>query len=911
MKELPPQYSPKEVEEKIYRMWETSGFFNPDKLPGKRAKSYTITVPPPNVTGSLHMGHALNAVIQDILIRKKRMEGLKTLWLPGTDHAGIATQNVVEKDLKKQGIRREDLGREKFLEKVWEWKEKYGNTILGQFKTLGSSMDWSRTRFTMDPDYQRAVEEAFLHYYKKGWVYQAERVINWCTRCRTSLSDLELEYKEEKATWYSIRYGPLTIGTVRPETKVGDTAIAVNPKDPRYKKYIGKELEIETVLGPRKMKVVADPNVDMKFGTGAMKVTPGHDIHDFELAEKHGLEVKKVIGPDGKMTELAEKYAGMPVAEARKQIVEDLHRKGLIVEEKPYTHNVAVCYRCATIIEPMPSVQWFLKMSELAKTAIASVKSGKVKFHPKRWEKVYFDWLKNIKDWCISRQIWWGHQIPLWKCMQCDEVIEKPKIKSRWYIVRHGQTDWNVAGKWQGQENIPLNDTGRTQAKEAAERLKDLHIDLIISSDLLRCRETAEIIAKELGTELIFDKNLRERNGGEAQGLTVEERIQKFGKEAYDSWTKTEHGRPPGGENWREVEDRLLAALAHHKSNHQHKNIAIITHGGPIRTLMRKWKNMPWEDRASYTIKNTDIIPLTLSQTACSGCRSDLIEPITDVLDTWFSSALWPFATLGWPIACAQNQNLKSKTQNVCKPLRGSDLDVYYPTQVLSTARDIINLWVARMVFSGLEFTKKPPFKDVIIHATILTKDGRRMSKSLGTGIDPMDLISRYSADATRFGLIWQAMGNQDIHWAEEHVLAGRKFCNKIWNASRFVLATLDLKPQTLNPRPRTAADKKILAQLKKTQKAVNEKVEKYEFGPALHTLYYFFWHQFCDIYLEASKKQLADPKLKASTQHILLHTLATSLKLLHPFMPFVTEEIWGHLPTKNKQMLLVESWPK
>ncbi len=701
-KELTPQYDPKSVEETVYRKWERSGFFNPDKLPGKRAKSYTITVPPPNVTGSLHMGHALNAVIQDILIRKKRMEGFKTLWLPGTDHAGIATQNVVEKDLRKQGISRHELGREKFLEKVWEWKEKYGHIILGQFKKLGSSMDWSRTRFTMDPDYQKAVEEAFLHYYKKGWIYRAERVVNWCTRCRTSLSDLELEYKEEKVTWYSIKYGPLTIGTVRPETKVGDTAIAVNPKDARYKKYIGKELDVETVLGPRKMKVVGDPSVDMEFGTGAMKVTPAHDIHDFELAEKHGLEVKKVIGPDGKMTELAEKYAGLPVAEARKQITEDLRKKGLIVSEKPYTHNVAVCYRCATVIEPMPSLQWFLKMGELAKMATQSVKSGKIRFHPKRWEKVYFDWLKNIKDWCISRQIWWGHKIP--------------------------------------------------------------------------------------------------------------------------------------------------------------------------------------------------------------------IDGVDDVLDTWFSSALWPFATLS----------------------KGKDLKTFYPTQVLSTARDIINLWVTRMVFSGKEFTGKDPFKDVIIHATILTKDGKRMSKSLGTGIDPMDLISRYGADATRFGLIWQAMGNQDIHWSEEHVVAGKKFANKIWNASRFVLSNLHATtyPSTstsamssvpngsgnisraksrdnLKPRPKTLADKRILTQLKKMQKTVSEKIEKYEFGPALHTLYDFFWHQFCDKYLEASKTQLADPKLKESTQHILLHTLATSLKLLHPFMPFVTEEIWCHLHTKDKRMLLVESWPK
>ena len=678
---LSPQYNPKDVEDKIYQTWEKSGFFNPDKLPGIRKKTFSIVVPPPNITGSLHMGHALNATIQDILIRKKRMEGYKTLWLPGTDHASIATQYVVEKELKKEGLTRHNLGKEKFLERVWQWKEKYGNIILEQFKKLGCSMDWSRTRFTMDPAYQEAVKEAFRHYDKKGLVYQGERTVNWCVRCATSLSDLEVEYKEEDATMYYIKYGPLVIATVRPETKLGDTAVAVNPKDHRYNKYIGQELEIETVLGPGKMKVIGDEEVDMQFGTGAMKVTPAHDTHDYELSEKHGLERKQVIGPDGRMTKLTGKYAGLKIAEARKQIVEDMRTIGILLKTEPYKHNVAICYRCSSILEPILSKQWFLKMKELANLAVDAVKKKKVTFYPKRWEKIYFDWLKHVRDWPISRQLWWGQKIP--------------------------------------------------------------------------------------------------------------------------------------------------------------------------------------------------------------------VEGVEDIFDTWFSSALWPLATLGWP----------EKTK---------DLKNFYPTSVLSTARDIINLWVGRMIFSGLEFTGQEPFADVIIHATILTKEGKRMSKSLGTGIDPIDLIGRYGADATRFGLIWQTMGNQDIHWAEEHVVAGKKFANKIWNASRLVLMqTADSGWQIGGkPKPVTAADKKILGKLEKIKKELNKNIENYEFGQALHKIYDFFWHELCDKYLEAGKSQLTNEKWHKSTQHILAYALSESLKLLHPFMPFLTEEIWSYLPIKNKKLLLVENWP-
>ena len=668
-------YNPEKVEEKIYKTWEKSGYFEPQ---GK-GKPYTIVIPPPNITGSLHMGHALNATIQDILIRKKRMEGYKALWLPGTDHAGIATQNVVEKQLKKEGKSRHDLGREKFEERVWEWKEEYGNKIFDQLKKLGASCDWSRTAFTMDEDYQKWVKKVFLHYQKKGWIYRAERVINWCTRCQTSLSDLELEYKEEKGKLYFIKYGPITVATTRPETMLGDTAIAVNPKDERYKKLIGQKVTLPLV--EKEIPVIADRAVDPEFGTGAVKVTPAHSIIDSEIGEKHDLPVIKVIDEFGKMTNAPEtkNYAGMKIKEAREKIVEDLAKKGLIEKEEDYVHNVSSCYRCNKVIENIPSMQWFLKMDELAKTAIDAVKSGKVVFHPKKWEKIYMSWLNppagGIRDWCISRQIWWGHKVP--------------------------------------------------------------------------------------------------------------------------------------------------------------------------------------------------------------------VEGSEDVLDTWFSSALWPFATMN-----------------------DKDRKEFYPTDVLSTARDIINLWVARMVFSGLEFMDKEPFKDVVIHPTILNKEGRRMSKSLGTGVDPMDYIEKYGADATRFGLIWQTMGAQDIRWAEEHVLAGKKFCNKLWNISRFALMQIGNSPSTsfdkTQDKPLRASklqkeDRDILKKLEKLSKAVSKNIEEYKFGQTLHDIYDFVWHEFADKYIEYAKTRDDE-----ETKKILSYVLTTSLKLLHPFMPFVTEEIWSKLPIEKKKLLII-----
>jgi len=677
---LPKSYDPKKTEGRIYKLWQKSGFFNPDNLPKRHRKPYSVVIPPPNVTGKLHIGHTLNAIVQDSLIRKKRMQGFKTLWIPGTDHAGIATQNVVEKQLKKQGLTRFDLGREKFIKKVWEWKKEYGNIILNQFKKIGISSDWSRTRFTMDKDYALAVKTAFLYYRKKGWIYKGRRVINWCPRCQTSLSDLELEYKKEEGKLWYIKYllkkGNIVVATTRPETMLGDTALAVNPKDKRYKDLVGKKVILP--LMKKEIPIIADRNIDQDFGTGALKLTPAHSLIDYEIGLRHNLEAVQVIDEKGKMIAPAPlRYQGLNIREAREKVIEDLREQNLLEKEESFIHQLPKCYRCGTTIEAIPSWQWFLKMDELSKKAIKAVKNGKVQFFPKRWEKTYFVWLENVKDWCISRQIWWGHKIP--------------------------------------------------------------------------------------------------------------------------------------------------------------------------------------------------------------------IKGETDVLDTWFSSALWPFVTLGWP---------------------QKDLKEFYPTDTLSTARDIINLWVSRMIFSGLEFTKKVPFKKVYIHPTVLTKDGKRMSKSLGTGIDPLELIEKYGADAVRFGIAYQITELQDMRFNEDSIIMGKKFCNKIWNASRFVMQQNQGLSQLSNFKTKTPLkkeDKKILKSLDKAIETTNKNMEAFRFGKATRALYDFFWHDFCDQYIEKAKAQPSEEKRK-----ILFFVFLTSLKLLHPFIPFITEDIYQKLPIKDKKKcLMIEEWPE
>ena len=733
-------YNFNDYEPKIYQLWEESGYFNPDNLKNlkKNVKSYVILLPPPNVTGSLHMGHALGDSIQDALIRFHRMNGYRALWYPGIDHAGIATQNVVEKMLRKDGLSRWQLGKEKFLEKVWAWKAEYGNTIFEQLRKLGASCDWSRSRFTMDPVYIQNVQETFIHYYKKGIIYRGKRVVSWCPRCYTGISDLEVEYREEKTKLYYIKYPIvnskfqipnskqsqnfeiskyITVATTRPETLLGDAAVAVNPKDKRYKDLVGQFVMLP--LQNRKIPIVSDRAIDLKFGTGAVEVTPAHDMLDAEIGQRHNLPAYQIINERGKLTAQAGKsFENLTVTVAREKIVQELEKLGLIEKVEDYNHSLAICARCGTTIEPLLSNQWFLKMTELAKNAIKAVVSRKVKFFPKRFEKTYLTWLRNIKDWCISRQIWWGQPFPVFFCQKKQEnenfivSIEKPK--------------------------------------------------------------------------------------------------------------------------------------------------------------------------------------------ECPFCKDCIMDQSEDVFDTWFSSALWPFAAF-------------SK----------DDKEKFYPSNVLVTARDIINLWVARMIFSGIEFMKKIPFPDVLIHATVLTKDGKRMSKSLGTGIDPMNYINRYGADATRFALIWQSMGQQDLRWDEAAVVAGQKFANKIWNAARFVLfKSLELRSpgfavasanEILKKiqidlslvKPVTMADKKILKQLESTHKKFNKYMGKYQLGHALRLLYDFFWHKFADVYIEKAKEQMSQ-----ETETILFFVLQESLKMIHPFMPFVTEAIYQNLPLKDKkEFLMIESF--
>ena len=685
---LPKVYNPKETEDKIYKLWEKSRFFTPfsaKAMAGKPDRNFVSCIAPPNITGELHMGHALELSMQDIIFRMKRMQGYKTLWVPGIDHAGIAAQNVVEKQLKKEGLSRHDLGREKFEQRVQEWKDKYGTAILGQFKKLGISVDWSRTRYTRDEGYEKAVLEAFNAYHKKGWIYKGYRVINWCVRCGTGISDLEVNYVPEKGKLYYIKYGPFTLATARPETKLGDTGLAVHPSDERYKRYIGQDLEIESVdnsslpesppqIKKIKIKVVADESVDKEFGTGIIKVTPAHDLTDFEISQRHNLPLVKIIDERGRMNENAgRRYEGLKVFEAREKITKDLEKLGLLDKIEDYDHNVGRCDRCNSIIEPLPSNQWFLKVEELKKLAREAITNREVEIKPKNWEEIALRWIDGMRDWNISRQLWWGHKIP--------------------------------------------------------------------------------------------------------------------------------------------------------------------------------------------------------------------IEGESDVLDTWFSSALWPFATLGWP---EQTKDLKE----------------YYPTQFITSARDILFLWQIRMIFSGKFFTGKAPFKKVYIHPTILTKDGKRMSKSLGTGIDPVGLIEKYGTDALRFGLAYQNTGVQDLRFSEDTILMGKKFANKFWNICRYIIGKIG--DAEIDPGLTAPEEIAIVNKFQAIAKSVSEDIEEYRFGQAAHSIYDFIWHDLADKYLEETKDR--DDR---ATKEALTFLMLGCLKLLHPFMPFVTEEIYSKLPIKDKKLLIIEEWPK
>ena len=709
MKELPKVYDPSTVEKRIYDMWQTGGYFkgiiDPDKKP------FSIVMPPPNVTGQLHMGHALDSTLQDILIRYKRMQGYAALWLPGTDHAGIATQIKVEQELReKEGLTRYDLGREKFLERVWDWKNKYGDRIVEQQKVLGASCDWDRSAFTMDETRAKSVRETFCELYEKGLIYKGNRIINWCPKCRTALSDAEVEYKDMPGSFWHIRYPiedsdeEFIIATTRPETMLGDTGVAVHPDDERYKHLVGKNAILPLV--GRKLPIVADDYVELGFGTGAVKMTPCHDPNDYEVGLRHNLEQILVINEDAKIIN-GGKYNGMDRYEARKAIVADLEEQGYLVKVEPYNHNVGCCYRCGTVVEPLTSPQWFVKMKPLAEAAIDVVKDGRIKFVPERFTKTYMNWMENVHDWCISRQLWWGHRIPAWYCADCGKI---------------------------------------TVSREDAHE--------------------------------------------------------------------------------------------------------------------------------------------------CVHCHSKNITQEEDVLDTWFSSALWPFSTMGWP----------DKTP---------ELDYWYPTSVMVTGYDIIFFWVARMIFSGMEQMKEEPFKTVFIHGLVRDSQGRKMSKSLGNGIDPLEMAEKYGADALRFNLITGNSPGNDMRFYVEKCEAMRNFCNKIWNASRFVMMNLTVEDNHL-PETLETEDKWILSKLNQVTKEVCDNMDSFELGVAAGKIYDFIWDSYCDWYIELTKPRLNgdDENAKENAQRVLLYVLTEILKLLHPFMPFITEEIWQALPHEG-EALMIADYPK
>ena len=696
---LPKTYEPHDAEKKWYQYWLDKGFFKPDM--SSAAQPYCIVIPPPNITGSLHMGHALNNTLQDILIRFRRMQGYKTLWQCGTDHAGIATQNVVERELAAENKSRFDLGREEFVKRVWKWKEQYGGIIIKQLMRLGASCDWSRERFTMDEGLSRAVREVFVSLYREGLIYRDKKLINWCPRCHTALSDLEVEHEEIEGNLYYIKYPSvdgetyLTVATTRPETMLGDTAVAVNPDDARYAGWVGTQVVLP--LMNRHIPVIADDYVDVAFGTGALKITPAHDPNDFEIGKKYGLSLIKVIGEDGIMTDEAGRYSGLDRFAARRTVLEDLARENLLVKTEPYRHFVGHCYRCKKIVEPNLSLQWFVKVQPLAEKAREAVVKGDTRIIPRTWEKTYFEWLNNIKDWCISRQIWWGHRIPAWYCRECDHI-------------------------------------------------------------------------------------------------TVE-------------------------------------------------------------------RNDP---------------------TSCSRCGSSHIEQESDVLDTWFSSALWPFSTLGWPEQTAE-------------------LKTFYPTSCLVTGFDILFFWVARMMMMGLKFMGAVPFRDVYIHALVRDVEGQKMSKSKGNVIDPLEVIDKFGTDSFRFTLAAMAAQGRDIRLAEERIEGYRHFVNKIWNASRFVLMNLDgYQYEVVEVSNYGLKHRWIMSRMNRLIDNVITALEEYKFNEAAHHLYQFLWHEYCDWYLEMIKPSLYqknDSQERTAAQHCMVQVLKTALELLHPFMPFVTEEIWQRLP--------------
>lgn len=918
--ELPPRYEQKEVEEKIYKLWEKSGYFNPDKLPATRDKGqgtrnlFSIVLPPPNVTGTLHIGHAFEDTFQDIAARFERMRGKRTLWLPGTDHAAIATQSKVEKEIMKvEGKNRFDLGREEFLRRVNDFAQASHETIIRQIKRLGASLDWSREAYTLDEKRSIAVRAAFKKMRELGLVYRGSRVVNWDPKGQTVISDDEVAREERKAKLYTFRYAkdfPIPIATTRPETKVGDTAVAVHPNDTRYKKFIGKEYDLDFVGVPLYIKIIGDPEVDKDFGTGAVGVTPAHSMTDWEMSQRHGLPLIQVIDEHARMI-VAGSLKGMKTTEAREWLVAELRRNGLLEKEEEILQNIAVSERTGGIIEPLPKLQWFVAVNKkfrLADSKIKGIKSGaeitlkelmrrtvesgQIKILPERFRKIYFHWIENLRDWCVSRQIWFGHRIPVWYCMGCGEAEIEPEIKSRWFLIRHGESKFNKEKRSQGQmKGNPLTEDGIKQAQNAAASLKDENVGMIISSDLERCKMTAEIIAKATGAKIIFDKRLREKHIGQSEDMTREEHEEKYGR-----FLLKYSEAIPGGESWQEVEKRVMEAFAEHKNAHDRKNVIIVSHAASIQFISGKSKGHSFEqifETMEPKIKNTEIIELAISE-PCKNCGGDIYEQDPDTFDTWFSSGMWTFSTLGWP----------EKTK---------DLATYHPTSLMAPGYEILFLWVARMILMSGCLLGDIPFRTVVLHGIVRDAQGRKFSKSLGNGIDPLVLADKYGADAVRMSLIVGAAIGNDVKFDENRVRGYRNFSTKIWNAARFILMNRPLNYTKKIPGHEitrsAAAYKKTLAELAKIKTQVTRYLEKFEYHLAAETIYHYFWHTFADKIIEEAKPRLLsnDEKERAAAYQNVETILLACLKMLHPFMPFVTEEIYRKF--KSDELLMIARW--
>lgn len=891
--DIPKAYNPKDFEDKIYKDWEAGGFFNPDNLNlPKKAKPYTIILPPPNITAKLHMGHALTLAIEDLIIRYKRMSGFRTLWLPGTDHAAIATQNVVEKKLwKEEKKTRHDLGREKFLEKVWEFLRETQSTILHQTRKIGSSLDWSRQAFTLDEPRLRAVAKMFVDMYEAGVIYRGERVVNWCPRCHSTLADDEVEYQEQKAKFYTFRYSkdfPIAISTTRPETKLGDTAVAVNPKDERYKKYIGKEFPVDFVGVPLKIKIIGDWQVDMNFGTGALGVTPAHSMVDWQMARLNNLEIVKVIDEDGKIKENFGEYSGKNVLDARATIVEKLRAQNLLEKEEEIDNNLSICYRCGTPIEPLPSKQWFVAVDKkikklgnksLKQKAIEAAEKKAIEFIPERFGKRYLDWMKNMQDWCVSRQIWFGHRIPVWYCEACGQVAVTETPATEFIVLRHGEARMNALNQLNSdfkKQNNGITEKGKMQVEMAIELLKNEKIDLIFASDFERTKQTAEIMAQRFGIKkIIFDKRIREVGVGEFEGKSDKE-LGAFREKDFEAW---HYDGPRGIESFASLHGRVFSFFEEIAQKYAGKKIVVVTHGDVARIAQAVGKNL--EDKQIYALGYPDtgkFLRVKAAAIKCV-CGSVNLKQDEDSLDTWFSSGMWTFSTLGWPDGFKNGK-------------KSGDLKTFHPTQMLETGYEIITLWVSRMVMMSFFALGEIPFEKVYLHGMVLDKNGKKMSKSRDNGTDPLDMIEKYGADASRLALLIGTTPGNDIRFFEEKVEGCRNLVNKLWNIYRFVLTTTrDFFPAKgrVEMTGATLADRWILSNLNCLKRDVTKFLDEYNFSAAGELLREFTWNDFADWYLEISK-------VEKNKNAILSGILKDLLKLWHPFMPFVTEAIWGEI---------------